>query len=127
MKTRIFVSILILVLAVLIITGGCATERKLNKSIQEEIVGTWINTEYNDFNGKFAKQIIQPDLARSIVASFYLSEIDVICLLSMEMFDTLFEVRAPVERWRREYNHIRPHSALGYRPPALEVIIPMGA
>ncbi|MDP6136494.1 MAG: integrase core domain-containing protein, partial [Arenicellales bacterium] len=26
------------------------------------------------------------------------------------------------ERWRREYNTIRPHSSLGYRPPAPETI-----
>jgi hypothetical protein len=25
-----------------------------------------------------------------------------------------------VERWRQTYNRIRPHSALGYRPPAPE-------
>ena len=25
-------------------------------------------------------------------------------------------------RWRREYNTIRPHSSLGYRPPAPETI-----
>ena len=24
-----------------------------------------------------------------------------------------------IERWRREYNPVRPHSALGYRPPRL--------
>ena len=23
-----------------------------------------------------------------------------------------------IERWRHHYNHIRPHSALGYKPPA---------
>jgi putative transposase len=28
------------------------------------------------------------------------------------------------ERWRREYNTIRPHNSLGYRPPAPEVIMP---
>jgi len=27
-----------------------------------------------------------------------------------------------VERWRQTYNRIRPHSALGYRPPAPETI-----
>ncbi|MGO9621242.1 MAG: integrase core domain-containing protein, partial [Desulfobaccales bacterium] len=27
-----------------------------------------------------------------------------------------------IERWRREYNTVRPHSALGYRPPAPEAI-----
>lgn len=31
-----------------------------------------------------------------------------------------------VERiWRKEYNQVRPHSALNYRPPAPEVIIPL--
>ena len=48
-------------------------------------------------------------------------------LLNREVFDTLLEAEVLVERWRREYNHIRPHSSLGYRPPAPEVIIPMGA
>jgi transposase InsO family protein len=34
----------------------------------------------------------------------------------------LKEVQILTERWRREYNTIRPHSSLGYRPPAPEVI-----
>jgi hypothetical protein len=25
-----------------------------------------------------------------------------------------------IERWRREYNTVRPNSSLGYRPPATE-------
>jgi len=29
-----------------------------------------------------------------------------------------------IEQWRQEYNHIRPHSSLGYRPPAPEVKMP---
>jgi hypothetical protein len=29
-----------------------------------------------------------------------------------------------IEHWRRHYNKNRPHSALGYRPPAPEVVIP---
>ena len=48
-------------------------------------------------------------------------------VLNREVFDTLLEAKVLVERWRREYNHIRPHSSLGYRPPVTEVIIPMGA
>ena len=46
-------------------------------------------------------------------------------LLNLELFDTLEEAKVLVERWRHEYNHIRPHSALGYRPPAPETIEPM--
>ena len=41
-------------------------------------------------------------------------------LLNGELFDTLWEARVLLEHWRREYNAVRPHSALGYRPPAPE-------
>ncbi len=41
-------------------------------------------------------------------------------LLNREIFDTILEARVLTEIWRREYNHIRPHSSLGYRPPAPE-------
>ena len=44
-------------------------------------------------------------------------------LLNGEIFDTLTEAQVLIERWRREYNQIRPHSALGYRPPAPETIV----
>jgi transposase InsO family protein len=44
--------------------------------------------------------------------------------LNGEIFYTLREAKVLIERWRREYNHIRPHSSLGYRPPAPETIIP---
>jgi transposase InsO family protein len=43
-------------------------------------------------------------------------------LLNREIFTTLLEAKILIENWRREYNEIRPHSALGYRPPAPEVI-----
>ena len=45
-------------------------------------------------------------------------------LLNREIFDTLLEAKVLIERWRREYNTIRPHSSLGYRPPAPEAIAP---
>jgi transposase InsO family protein len=41
-------------------------------------------------------------------------------LLNIEIFDTLLEAKILTARWRREYNTIRPHSALGYVPPAPE-------
>ena len=46
-------------------------------------------------------------------------------LLNGEIFDTLFEAKVLVERWRREYNHIRPHSSLGYKTPAPEAVMPI--
>ncbi len=38
--------------------------------------------------------------------------------LNGEIFYSLKEARIIIERWRVEYNTRRPHSALGYRPPA---------
>ncbi len=40
--------------------------------------------------------------------------------LNRERFDTLLEAQILIEQWRLEYNNLRPHSALGYRPPAPE-------
>ena len=40
--------------------------------------------------------------------------------LNVELFDTLLEAQVLTERWRCEYNQLRPHSSLGYRPPAPE-------
>ena len=47
------------------------------------------------------------------------------CLLHRpEMFDTLLEAKVLVARWRRHYKQVRPHSSLGYRPPAPEAVLP---
>ena len=61
----------------------------------------WENGYIESFNGKFRDE-----------------------LLKGEIFDTLLEAKVLIERWRMEYNTIRPHSALGYRPPAPEAISP---
>ena len=45
-------------------------------------------------------------------------------LLKGELFDTLLEAKVLLERWRKKYNTFRPHSSLGYRPPAPEAIVP---
>ena len=39
-------------------------------------------------------------------------------LLDREVFHSLREAQGLIEAWRRHYNTVRPHSALGYRPPA---------
>ena len=59
----------------------------------------WENGYIESFNGKFRDE-----------------------LLNGEIFTTLLEARVLIENWRREYNHIRPHSSLGYRPPAPQTI-----
>ena len=46
-------------------------------------------------------------------------------LLNEEIFYTLKEAKALVEKWRVHYNTIRPHSSLGYRPPAPQAINPL--
>ena len=42
-----------------------------------------------------------------------------------EIFFSLHEARILIEQWRRHHNTARPHSALGYRPPAPESFITM--
>lgn len=43
-------------------------------------------------------------------------------LLDGEVFNTLREAQVLIEEWRRHYNRVRPHSSLGYRPPAPETV-----
>ena len=45
-------------------------------------------------------------------------------LLNGEIFYTLREAKVLLERWRWHYNHVRPHSSLGYKPPAPEARLP---
>ncbi|MCP9482656.1 IS3 family transposase [Shimia sp. CNT1-13L.2] len=46
-------------------------------------------------------------------------------LLTREIFYSLREAQIIIEEWRKHYNTKRPHSALGYRPPAPETIVQM--
>jgi transposase InsO family protein len=62
----------------------------------------WENGYIESFNGKFRDE-----------------------LLNGEIFDTVLEGQVLIERWRRDYNQKRPHSALGYRPPAPEATLPV--
>ncbi len=43
-------------------------------------------------------------------------------LLNGEIFYSLAEAKVVIESWRRHYNTARPHSSLGYRPPAPKVV-----
>jgi transposase InsO family protein len=45
-------------------------------------------------------------------------------LLNGEILYTLKEAKVLIEQWRNHYNTVRPHSALGYRPPAPSTFAP---
>lgn len=60
--------------------------------------------------------------ANGYVESFHGRLRDV--LLKRELFTTLLEAQVLIENWWREYNTVRPHSALGYRPPAPVAFMP---
>ena len=45
--------------------------------------------------------------------------------MNRDIFYTVKEAQVIIEKWRQEYNTVRPHSSLGYRPPAPEVIWPL--
>ncbi len=62
----------------------------------------WENGYIESFNGRFRDE-----------------------LLNGEIFYTLKEAQILIEQWRVHYNTRRPHSALGYRPPVPETIIPI--
>ncbi len=44
-------------------------------------------------------------------------------LLNLEIFSTITEAKVLIGQWRRLYNRVRPHSSLGYRPPAPEAVL----
>ena len=41
-------------------------------------------------------------------------------LLNREIFTTLTEAQVLIADWRKDYNQVRPHSSLHYKPPAPE-------
>ena len=45
-------------------------------------------------------------------------------LLNVELFNDLREAKVLIERWRRLFKTIRPHTALRYQPPAPETVVP---
>ena len=46
-------------------------------------------------------------------------------LLNGDIFYSLREAQIPIEQWTKHNNKKRPHSALRYRPTALEAVVPM--
>jgi putative transposase len=46
-------------------------------------------------------------------------------LLNGEIFYSLKEAKVVIGQWRQHYNTVRPHSSLGYRPPAPQTFAPL--
>ena len=76
-------------------------ERLGVKTLYIEPGSPWENGYIESFNGKLRDE-----------------------LLNGEIFDTVTEARVIIEQWRNDYNQKRPHSSLGYRPPAPEALLP---
>jgi putative transposase len=45
-------------------------------------------------------------------------------LLNGKIFYSLREAQVLIEQWRNDYNTLRSHLALGYRPPASQTVRP---
>jgi transposase InsO family protein len=88
--------------------GSEFTARKVRKFIRDlgamptfiEPGSPWENGYIESFNGKMRDE-----------------------LLNREIFTTLVEAKVLINQWKEEYNQVRPHSSLGYRPPAPEAIL----
>ena len=39
--------------------------------------------------------------------------------LNQHWFRSLADARTTIDEWRKDYNEVRPHSALGYQPPSV--------
>jgi putative transposase len=74
------------------------------KTLYIEPGSPWENGYNESFNGKFRDQ-----------------------LLDRELFYSLAEAKYLVETWRQHFNQVRPHSSLGYRPPAPAAVLPLQA
>ncbi len=72
-----------------------------SKTLYIEPGSPWENGYCESFNGKFRDE-----------------------LLNGEIFYTLREAQVIIERWRHQYNTVRPHSSLKYRPPAPQATLP---
>ena len=76
-------------------------ERVEVKTLYIEPGSPWENGYNENFNGTLGEEV-----------------------LKREIFYSLEEAKVLTEQWRREYNTIRPHSSLRYRPPAPEALRP---
>lgn len=79
------------------VAGSHRIERVGVKTLSIEPGSPWENDYVESFKGKLRDE-----------------------LLDCEVFDTLLEAKVLIGRWREAYNTVRPHSSLGYRPPAPE-------
>ncbi len=65
----------------------------------------WENGYVESLNGKLRDELLNTEV------------------FNTEVFNTLLEANVLIEQWRVHFNTGRPHSSLGYRPPAPEVLL----
>lgn len=71
------------------------------KTLYIEPGSPWENGYNESFNGRLQDECLKP-----------------------ELFNHLIEAKIIIENWRCHYNTVRPHTSLGYRPPAPKTIRP---
>ena len=132
-------------------TRECLATRTAHRQRSEEVIdcladlfvsrGTPVYLR-SDNGGEFTAQVVRDWLGRLGVTTLFIAPgspwengyVESLIgklrdeLLNGEIFYTLREAQVLIEGWRREYNQVRPHSSLGYRPPAPEALEwPLGA
>jgi len=107
---------------------GCApTQGSDTESAEGQDAASAILVEAQTELGNFVLEIY-PDKAPNTVSNF-LRYVDEDFYEGGRFHRTVHSGNQPndsvlIEQWRREYNTVRPHSSLGYRPPAPEAIRP---
>ena len=75
----------------------------------------WENGYNESFNGKLRDELLNGEIFYTLKGETGKQSIQCIDCPSNQVL---------IEHWRQHYNTIRPHSSLGYRPPAPETVIP---
>ena len=67
------------------------------KTLFIELGSPWEKGYIESFNGKWGDELLDREI--------------------------LIEAKVLIGQWRQEYNHIQPHSSLGYKPPTPETMM----
>ena len=106
------------------------TSREVLRTLAKLMLRYGVPKHIRSDNGpEFVARAVRSWLARRGVQTLFIEpgspwENGYIESFNGEVFSSVPEAKVLTDAWRRHYNHRRPHSALGYRPPAPVVIKP---